>query len=122
MSIECPDVRHIIHLGVPEDNESYIQKSGHTGGRGSPALSLLVKTKHATHANKSMIKIYEIMLFPVEEICYFKTWITMNMWILVHLVCAVILVQVPVRVVHVVINIHRSISFRRTLQFNVIIQ
>ena len=32
MSIECPDVSHIIHLGVPEDNESYIQKSGHTGG------------------------------------------------------------------------------------------
>ena len=35
----------------------------------------------------------------------------MNMWILVHLVCAVVFVQVPVPVVHVVINIHCSISF-----------
>ena len=58
MSIECPDVRHIIHLGVPEDNEYYIQKSGHTGGDGSPVLSFILKTKHATHANKGMIKIY----------------------------------------------------------------
>ena len=32
MGINCPDVRHVIHLGVPADAEMYIQESGR-GGR-----------------------------------------------------------------------------------------
>ena len=67
MGIDCSDVRPVIHLGVTEDNEYYIPESGHAGRDGSPELSLLLKTKCVTHANKSMIK-YRIMLFPVKEI------------------------------------------------------
>ena len=28
MGIDCPDVRQIVHLGPPEDVESYIQETG----------------------------------------------------------------------------------------------
>ena len=34
--------RYIIHLGLPDDIESYVQETGRAGRDGSPALALLL--------------------------------------------------------------------------------
>ena len=42
---DCPNVRQVIHVGPPCDIESYVQKTGHAGRDGAPALALLLKNK-----------------------------------------------------------------------------
>ena len=55
MGIDCPDVHHIIHVGAPEDIETYIQATGRAGrdGMQSAATLLLVKggSRHQLDAN-----------------------------------------------------------------------
>ena len=43
MRIDCQDARQIIHWGVPEDSEMYIQKSGRAGRDGRFSCALLFK-------------------------------------------------------------------------------
>ena len=42
MGIDCPDVRQIVHLGPPEDVESYIQETGRAGRDGGHAVAVLL--------------------------------------------------------------------------------
>lgn len=42
MGINCPDVRLIIHWGVPDDAEVYVQESGHAGRDGQMSCALLL--------------------------------------------------------------------------------
>ena len=43
MGIDCQDVRQIIHWGVPEDSEIYIQESGRVGRDGRFSCAILLK-------------------------------------------------------------------------------
>ena len=45
MGIDCPDVESVIHLGPPEDLESYIQETGRGGRDGRKAYATLLVTK-----------------------------------------------------------------------------
>ena len=60
MGVNCPNVRQVIHMGVPEDTECYIQETGRAGRDDQPALALLLVTKRATrHADQKMVAYQE---------------------------------------------------------------
>ena len=46
MGIDCPDVRQIIHWGVPDDAEMYVQESGRAGKDGKLSYILIAYGKH----------------------------------------------------------------------------
>ena len=43
LGLNCPNVRQIIHWGVPEDCETYVQESGRVGTDGKFTCALLLK-------------------------------------------------------------------------------
>ena len=51
MGIDCPDVRQGIHVhvGPPEDLESYIQETGRAGWDGNQSLAVLLIPKGLRH-------------------------------------------------------------------------
>ena len=59
MGINCPDVRQIIHWGIPPDAEMYIQESGRAGRDGKLSCALLLKSACSVdkrYSSKQMIE------------------------------------------------------------------
>ena len=55
MGLDCPDVRQVIHLGAPDETESYIQETGLGGKDEKPSLALLFVIKRTSQfCDKSM--------------------------------------------------------------------
>ncbi len=43
MGMNCRDIRQIIHLGIPQDAESYVQESGRAGRDGKQSIAVILK-------------------------------------------------------------------------------
>ena len=50
MGIDCRDVRQVVHVGPPEDIESYIQETGRAGCDGEISLAVLLCPKGSRHS------------------------------------------------------------------------
>ncbi len=57
MGIDCPNMRRIIHWGLPTTVEEYVQETGHSGRDGESAVGLLYKGVGGRKAT-SKIKAY----------------------------------------------------------------
>ena len=58
MGLDLPDVRQVIHVGLPDDIESYIQNTGRVGRDGLPSLAILLEVRGSSHRVSESLKMY----------------------------------------------------------------
>ena len=73
VGLDCPDVHVVVHLGMPEDIEAYIQETGCAGQDGLPTEASLLNKRPAQDIQR---KTLETTAIPntVIEMCYVGTW------------------------------------------------
>ena len=101
MGLDCSDVRQIIHLGAPDDLESYIQETGRGGRDGKPSLALLLPVNRTKRfCDRNMNKYQENMTLCRRDTLF----AIINIWTWVHYVCVVMYVLQIVSVDHVTVE------------------
>ena len=89
MGLDCPNIREVIHVDIPDDVESYGQHTGRAGRDGQPSLLVFLRTKGGGQFTDENMKEYmEQMNEFVEKICL-PTWTTITILIWELLVCVV---------------------------------
>ena len=58
MGIDCPDICQVIHMGPPEDIESYIQQIGRSGRDMKPSCALMLYGPNLMRNSSDLIKKY----------------------------------------------------------------
>ena len=61
MGIDCPDIRQIIHWGVPNNAEGYVQKTSQCGCDGQLSVAVLYQGKDGQKAN------YDVKIFATNS-------------------------------------------------------
>ena len=59
MGMNCPDIRQIIHWGLPQDAEAYVQESGRAGRDKKQSVAIILKKPHdldKRYTSKQMIE------------------------------------------------------------------
>ena len=59
LGVDCPDVHQIIHWGVPEDMETFIQETGRAGRDGQLSCSLLFYGKRDLNKKRTTSQLIE---------------------------------------------------------------
>ena len=54
LGIDCPDIRRIMHWGIPTDLEEYVQETGRAGCDGNDSEAILFEGKGGRHASQKM--------------------------------------------------------------------
>lgn len=54
LGVDCPDIRRIIHWGLPTTIEEYVQEAGRAGRDGNCAEAILYEGKVGVHYTKLM--------------------------------------------------------------------
>ena len=57
MGVDCPDVRQIVHIGLPDDIGSYVQETGRAGRDGQISMATLLQAR-IYHKVDEDIKVY----------------------------------------------------------------
>ena len=70
MGLDCTDVCQVIHVGAPDDVESYIQETGRGGHDGNLSLATLL----VVNCNNKNICNYQRMIILPDMIYYFIVW------------------------------------------------
>lgn len=59
MGVDCSDVQQVIHVGITDDTESYIQGTGRAGRDGKPALALLLRHRSSNRFGDKEVLEYQ---------------------------------------------------------------
>lgn len=54
MGVDCPDIRTVVHWGLPSTLEEYVQETGRSGRDGYPATAILYRKKGGRFSNKKV--------------------------------------------------------------------
>lgn len=69
LGVDCPDVRQIIHWGVPEDMESFIQETGRAGRDGKLSCSLLFYSRRELNKRRTSEQLIEYCRNEDRQCC-----------------------------------------------------